>query len=273
MGFAVEYRNGTPRIEVTAIMEHVIVYTDGACSKNGSKTAQASWGVWIPSHPDWSASGRVDGTIQTNNRGELSAILEAFRILHSKHGAGCSQVDVTIFTDSEYAKHCLTKWVPGWIRKKWTTTSGTPVLNRDLIEATLALQPKFNSITYEYVRAHTGGSDEHSKHNDRVDRMARRVLDASVSLPELDSSPPPPTTPVLGDCPLQQMGPPVPVKQLVEWTRAHLGDLDPDALQSALLKALKETFAKRKLKMDVRKGIARLTVGLHVEHQDGTTDE
>lgn len=137
------------------------------------------------------------------------------------------------------------------------------MLNRDLIEAILALQPKFNSITYEYVRAHTGGSDEHSKHNDRVDRMARRVLDASVSLPELDSTPSP-SVPVLGDCPLQQMGPPIPVKQLVEWTRNHLGDLDQDALQSALLKALKETFAKRKLKLEVKKGIARLTAGLHV---------
>lgn len=255
----------------TLSMEHVVVYTDGACSKNGSKTAQASWGVWIPSHPDWSTAGRVDGPIQTNNRGELSAILEAFRILHSKHGTGCAQLDVTIFTDSEYAKHCLTKWVPGWIRKKWTTTSGTPVLNRDLIEATLALQPKFNSITYEYVRAHTGASDEHSKHNDRVDRMARRVLDASVSLPELDTVPAP-SAPVLGDCPLQQMGPPIPIKQLIEWTKAHLGDLDQDALQSALLKALKETFAKRKLKMDVRKGIARLTVGLHVEHNDDANE-
>ena len=244
-------------------MEHVVVYTDGACSKNGSKTAQASWGVWIPSHPSWSSAGRVDGTIQTNNRGELSAILQAFQILHRELGTGCAQLDITIFTDSEYSKHCLTKWVPGWIRKKWTTTSGTPVLNRDLIEAVLALQPKFNSITYEYVRAHTGGSDEHSKHNDRVDRMARRVLDASVSLPELDSTPSP-SVPVLGDCPLQQMGPPVPVKQLVEWTRNHLGDLDQDALQSALLKALKETFAKRKLKLEVKKGIARLTAGLHV---------
>lgn len=253
-------------------MEHVVVYTDGACSKNGSKTAQASWAVWIPSKPDWSTAGRVDGPTQTNNRGELSAILYAFRTLRERMGSACSQLDVTIFTDSEYAKHCVTKWVPGWIRKKWTTTSGTPVLNKDLIESILALQPQFNSVTYEYVRAHTGASDEHSRHNDRVDRLARRVLDASVSLPEVDAAPAAPATPVLGDCPLQQMGPPVPVKQLVEWTKQHLGDLDQDALQSALLKALKETFAKRKLKMEVRKGIVRLSVGLHVEHNDDANE-
>lgn len=147
-------------------MEHVVVYTDGACSKNGSKHAQASWAVWIPSKPDWSASGRVDGDVQTNNRGELTAILESFKALRANLGTGCNQLDVTIFTDSEYSKNCITKWVPGWIRKGWVTSSGTAVLNRDLIEAILAIQLQFNSITYEYVRAHTGGSDEHSAHNE-----------------------------------------------------------------------------------------------------------
>lgn len=254
-------------------MEHVVVYTDGACSKNGSKTAQASWGVWIPSHPLWSSAGRVDGTIQTNNRGELSAILQAFHILHRELGTGCAQLNVTIFTDSEYSKHCLTKWVPGWIRKKWTTTSGTPVLNRDLIEAILALQPKFNSITYEYVRAHSGRTDEHSRHNDRVDRMARRVVDPSVTLPEDEIRIESPSKPVLGNCPLQQMGPPVPVKQLVEWARNHLGELDEDALQSALLKALKETLSKQKLRMEVKKGLARLTAGLRVKPNETVEDD
>lgn len=91
--------------------------------------------------------------------------------------------------------------------------------------------------------------------------MARGVLDPSVNPTE----PPPPAQAVLGDCPLQRMGPPVGVNALTSWVRDHLDQLDSDALQKALLKALSETFHNQGLKMEVRKGMASLTSGLQVE--------
>lgn len=163
----------------------------------------------------------------------------------------------------------MTRWVPGWIRKGWKTAADKPVLNRDLIEAILALQPKFKSSTFEYVKAHTGGTDEHSKHNDRVDRMARGVLDPSVNPTEA----PPAAQAVLGDCPLQRMGPSIGVHALTDWVRGHLDQLDSDALHKALLKALSETFHNQGLKMEVRKGMATLTSGLQVESVQITKEE
>ena len=253
-------------------MSRVVVYTDGACSKNGNKNAIASWAMWFPSRPDWSDAQRVDGSNQTNNRGELSAILSAFKKIRSELGTGCNDIDVIVYTDSDYSKNCLTKWVSGWIRKGWVTASGTAVLNRDLIEATLALQPQFRSVTYEYVRAHTGGKDEHSLHNDRVDRMARRVIDPSVTLPE-EVAAPPPSEPTLGDCPLQRMGPAVSKEALVSWVRSHLDSLDKESLDKALLKALADTYAKKQLKMETRKGMVSLTSGLQVESIVVTKEE
>lgn len=238
----------------------IVVYTDGACSRNGHKSSRASWATWFPAHPEWSDAQPVEGDVQTNNRGELGAILAAFRRVKKEMGTGIHDVDMLIYTDSEYSKNCLTKWVGGWIRKNWMTASGTPVLNRDLIEAVLLLQPQFHSVTYEYVRAHTGGSDEHSKHNDRVDRMARGVLDPSV----IPAEAPPPTENVLGDCPLQQMGPPVSTATLAAWAKANLDKLDSKALEKALIKVLAETFKNEGLTMEVRKGNATLTSGLQV---------
>lgn len=119
------------------------------------------------------------------------------------------------------------------------------------------------------MKAHTGGTDEHSKHNDRVDRMARGVLDPSVNPTE----PPPPAQAVLGDCPLQRMGPPIGVHALTSWVRDHLDQLDSNALHKALLKALSETFTHRGLKMEIRKGMASLTSGLQVESVQITKEE
>ena len=239
----------------------VVVYTDGACSSNGRKNSQASWACWFPGHPEWSRADRVEGEVQSNNRGEMGGILEAFKSVVAHLGEGTREIDMLIYTDSEYSKNCLTRWVPGWIRKGWKTATGGPVQNRDLIEAVMALQPQFKSSTFEYVKAHTGGTDEHSKHNDRVDRMARGVLDPSVNPTEA----PPPAQAVLGDCPLQRMGPPVGVNALAIWVRGHLDQLDSDAVNKYLLKALAETFHNQGLKMEVRKGMASLTSGLQVE--------
>jgi ribonuclease HI len=238
-------------------MPRIVVYTDGSCTKNGSRNAQASWATWFPSHPDWSDAQRVGGDIQTNNRGELSAILEAFRRVTRELGTACEAIDIVVYTDSEYSKNCLTIWTAGWIRKNWVTSGGTPVLNRDLIEEVLSLRPKFKSTVFQYVRAHTGGSDEHSVHNDRVDRMARRVLDDSVVLPALHTE--------TSGCPLQLMGPAVQTGVLSAWVKENMSFLDTSALEKALLRALSDTFANHGHKMEIRKGMATLTAGLKVE--------
>jgi ribonuclease HI len=84
----------------------------------------------------------------TNNRMELRAVLEAFDGLPA--GAG-----VEVISDSRYVVDALSKWIHGWRRKNWMTAQGTPVLNRDLIEA-LDARTRELGATYGWVRGHNG---------------------------------------------------------------------------------------------------------------------
>ena len=91
----------------------------------------------------------VDGTYAiTNNRMELRAVLEAFEGLPAGSG-------VEVVSDSRYVVDALSKWIHGWRRKGWLTAQGTPVLNRDLIEALDARNRELRA-TYGWVRGHDG---------------------------------------------------------------------------------------------------------------------
>jgi ribonuclease HI len=84
----------------------------------------------------------------TNNRMELRAVMEALD--------GLPQGEtVEVISDSRYAIDALSKWIHGWRRKGWKTASGTPVLNRDLIEAASA-QTGALRVQFSWVRGHHG---------------------------------------------------------------------------------------------------------------------
>ena len=210
------------------------VYTDGACTKNGHAGARASYAYYFPEHPNLSHADRVpDDQPQTNNRGELSAILHSVdKTIASFPSA---EVDLHIFTDSDYSKNCLTKWVSGWMKKGWKTAEGKPVLNRDLIEEISGKLVVFNSYCITHVKAHTGGTDEHSKNNEIVDRMATEILGDPTEKKKIVA-----TT----GCPLQLMGPPIEEKELAKWCLANLDKIDSEALNSALLSAYGKTCKK-----------------------------
>ena len=229
----------------------VQVYTDGACTHNGKKDARASYAYYFPDHPSLSHAERVPADQpQTNNRGELLAIQTC--IDKAVESFDAADVDLHIYTDSEYSKNCLTKWIPGWIRNNWKTTSGTPVLNRDLIESISGKLLQFQSYCIIHVKAHTGGDDEFSKNNHIVDRMAVEVLDGPA---------PPPTKIAAKDlegCPLQLMGPPVTDTTLIKWCRSNIDKLDADAVDTALLSALSKTVKKNGCEM-VKQKLHRTT--------------
>ena len=73
---------------------------------------------------------------------------------------------VTLYTDSEYVKNGITKWIQGWKNKGWKTSAGKDVVNQDLWH----LLDKLNSqqVKWEHVRGHSGDF-----YNDRCDEIAR----------------------------------------------------------------------------------------------------
>lgn len=213
-------------------MEVVKVYTDGACSRNGKEGSRASFACWFPNHKELSKSGRVpDDQPQTNNRGELLAILEAVKIVNEKFNP--DNIELEIYTDSQYSKNCLTVWLPGWIANGWKTSQNTPVQNKDLIEETTKLLRKFK-YTISYVEAHAGITD-----NEIVDKMAVAVLNpevVNIKIVHTNVQKP------IEGLPIELMGPPVSENTLVDWCKENLNKLDETLLNNALLNVLTKTL-------------------------------
>lgn len=163
-----------------------------------------------------------------------------------------------IYTDSKYSIDCLTTWLPGWVSRGWKTADGKDVLHQDLIRDTSSRLAKFKSYRFVHVKAHTGGADELSRHNDRVDRMARSTIDETVRVVE-----PPAIDDLYPECPLRLMGPPVAQSEVLHWIRGHLDSMDRAIVDKHLLKAFAEVCKVRDVTL-TKQTIAR-TVMLRAE--------
>ncbi|HCV30341.1 MAG TPA: ribonuclease HI [Microcoleaceae bacterium UBA9251] len=135
------------------------LYTDGACSGN---PGPGGWGA-VVCFADGNSHelGGADPQ-STNNRMEMQAAIAALEFF-----ANSGQTEpVTLYTDSEYVKNGITKWIQGWKNKGWKTSTGKDVVNQDLWH----LLDKLNSrqIKWEHVRGHSGDF-----YNDRCDAIAR----------------------------------------------------------------------------------------------------
>lgn len=221
------------------------VFTDGACSHNGRPEAKAGYAVWFPENKEFSESGRVpDGQPQTNQRAELMGINRAVIVLDNR---GFHDSDVVVYTDSEYSINCLTRWLTGWVARKWKTSAGTDVLHRDLIEDTSNRLAKFKSHRFVHVSAHTGKEDDISKNNDIVDKMAR----ASIGTVSIETSSP--AVDILFDgCPLRIMGPPVAQDQVITWVRNNLDTLPVEIVRKHLIKLFAEACKDRDVSLAKR---------------------
>ena len=137
----------------------VEIFCDGACSGNPGPGGYGA--ILRCGGREKEISGRAADT--TNNRMELTAVIEALRQLTRP----CL---ITITTDSQYVVKGMTEWIAGWQRNGWRNSKKEQVLNRDLWEALLeASRP--HAITWKWVRGHAGHTE-----NERCDCLAREAL-------------------------------------------------------------------------------------------------
>lgn len=120
----------------------IIAAADGSALGN---PGPCGW-AWYIDDQNWAAGGSPHGT---NNRGELSAVLE---LLHATAGV---DEPLRILCDSKYVIDSITKWMPGWKRRGWRKADGGAVLNRDLMEA-LDAAMQGRDVTFEWVKGHAG---------------------------------------------------------------------------------------------------------------------
>lgn len=120
----------------------IIAAADGSALGN---PGPAGW-AWYVDDSCWAAGG---WETSTNNRGELTAVLELLR------ATAHTGQDLLIQADSQYVINSLTKWRHGWKRRGWRKADGKPVLNDDLMrELDAALTGR--EVRFEWVRGHVG---------------------------------------------------------------------------------------------------------------------
>jgi len=138
---------------------HVEIFGDGACSGNPGPGGYGA--ILRCAGREKEISGWAADT--TNNRMELTAVIEALRQL-------TRPCHITVTTDSQYVVKGITEWITGWQRNGWRNSKKEPVLNRDLWE-TLLEASKQHTITWVWVRGHAGHAE-----NERCDVLAREAL-------------------------------------------------------------------------------------------------
>jgi ribonuclease HI len=135
-----------------------VVYTDGACQGN---PGPGGW-AWAEA-PDGTVFGSGGEKPSTNQRMELTAVLEALRA----HPEG----PIEIVSDSTYVVNCFNAtppWWKGWLARGWKNSQKQPVANRDLWEPLIELyRMRTPQPTFRWVKGHSG-----EPMNERVDQLA-----------------------------------------------------------------------------------------------------
>ena len=136
-------------------LPQVEIFTDGACKGN---PGPGGWGAILRSNgKERELSGGEAQT--TNNRMELMAAIEALNALKRP-------CHVQLWTDSNYVRDGITKWIHGWRRNGWKTSDKKPVKNAELWQELLdACAP--HRVEWHWVKGHSGHPE-----NDRVDALA-----------------------------------------------------------------------------------------------------
>ncbi len=140
------------------INSSVVIYTDGACDPN-------------PGHGGWAAIIMRDGKIKelsgfenpsTNNRMELMAAIQALSSLQVPY-------NIDLYTDSEYLRLGIEKWMEGWLKRGWKRKQGN-LANQELWQELHQLNQK-HQVRWHWVKGHAG-----DRYNQRVNYLAQKAI-------------------------------------------------------------------------------------------------
>ena len=141
-------------------MKKVIIYTDGACSRN---PGPGGWGaILMYNETSKEISGANKDT--TNNIMEITAVLEALKLLKE-------ECEVKIYSDSAYVVNAFNQgWIYNWKKNNWKTASKEPVKNQELWEELYSLVQK-HKVEFIKVKGHSD-----NEYNNRCDFLATSAI-------------------------------------------------------------------------------------------------
>ena len=150
-------------------MARIEIFTDGACSGN---PGAGGWGA-ILRYKDTEKELSGGEAETTNNRMELTAVIEALQALKTR----CV---ITLYTDSRYVMDGVKQWLPNWKKNNWKTANKKyAVKNIDLWQKLDELVNQ-HEIIWVWVKGHAGHPE-----NERVDKLART---AALSFKKTDDT-------------------------------------------------------------------------------------
>ncbi len=137
----------------------VEIFTDGACSGNPGP------GGWAAILRYRRVEKELSGfePVTTNNRMEMMAAISGLEALKRP----CR---VRLFSDSQYLRDGITKWIHAWKQRGWRTADKKPVKNVDLWQRLDAAAQR-HQVAWEWVRGHAGHPE-----NERADALARAAI-------------------------------------------------------------------------------------------------
>lgn len=134
------------------------IYTDGGCSGNQSSENLGGWGAIMEFA---SAVKELYGSERntTNNRMEMTALLEAFKAIKKENQR------IHVFSDSSYLMDCFRKkWYAGWQKNGWKTSAKKPVENQDLWKELLPYIDR-HEISFFRVKGHVNLNSKNTDFN------------------------------------------------------------------------------------------------------------
>ena len=136
----------------------ITIYTDGSCLTNPGN------GGWAAIINDEKKIRKISGSEKntTNNRMELLAPINALKVMKPN-------VEIKIYTDSQYVKNGITEWINTWLANNWKTSKKEDVKNKDLWIELYNLNKSLN-VEWNWVKAHDG-----NPMNEEVDLLAKRA--------------------------------------------------------------------------------------------------
>jgi ribonuclease HI len=151
--------------------KEVIIFTDGSSRGN---PGPGGWGT-VMIYPDVHGNLRVDELggredVTTNNRMEISAAARGLMHIDGFY-ENLNDVSFIVYIDSSYVLNGATKWIFGWKKNNWLSSTKEHVKNQDLWEE-LAIAIEGKKIEWRLVPGHAGVPG-----NERCDVIATSFAD------------------------------------------------------------------------------------------------
>jgi len=164
------------------------IFTDGSCDL---KKNIGAFGIFFP-NGEYESYGvkMLEKTHKeiTNQRAELFAFLEVFKILNNNLNQ--KEKIINIYSDSMYSINCLTIWRYNWEKNNWINSKNEPVKNQDIIKNCILLYDNLINngfiINIFHINSHTNIKEYKYICNDVVDKICKNAANLNNKSCEIE---------------------------------------------------------------------------------------